>query len=182
MPYSQVFQEKVTEAASIILHHAGGSISYLSLVKLIYLADRRALELWEKPITYDTFASLPLGPVGSNTCNLARGISTDSTFWGQYIETFGKDVRIKSEYPKIKKLSPDEINLIEEIYSKYGHMGKYELARFTEKLPEWKNPGKSSFPIELRELLNILNFNKEDSIRIESEIQQDSELDALLSV
>ena len=182
MPYSPIFQKKVTEAASIILHLAGGRISYLKLVKLLYLADRKAIEQWERPITYDTFASLPRGPVGSNTCNLARGISSDSQFWDQYIETIGMDVRIKGEYPKIRKLSPIEIDLIEEIFKKYRYLNKYKLAELTERLPEWKNPGSSSFPIDLEELLKKLHFSQEDIVRINYEIQQDSELDAILSV
>ncbi len=182
MPYSPIFQEKVTEAASIILHLAGGRISYFKLVKLLYLADRRAIEEWERPITYDTFASLPRGPVGSNTCNLARGKPSISEFWDQYIETINRDVRIKDKYPKIRKLSPIEVNLIEDIFAKYGHMNRYALARLTETLPEWKNPGGSSFPIELGYLLKKLHYNEEEIKRIEFEIQQDSELDALLSV
>jgi len=183
MPYSPIFQEKVTEAASIILFHAHGKMSYLKLIKLLYLADRKALEQWEVPITYDTYASLPHGPVGSGTCDLARGLVEDAQYWEQYIETVGMDVRIKGEYPKIRKLSRDEIALIEEIYFKYRHYTKYQLAELTEKLPEWRNPGESSYPLPLEDILQKgFQLNIGEVKRIRSEVMQNSELDVLLSV
>ena len=102
LPYSPTFEQRATEASSILLQKSGGRMSYMKLVKLLYIADRKALEEWEHPITYDTFASLPRGPVVSSTLNLAKGLYPDKDYWNQYIEQINKDVKIRTEYPKIK--------------------------------------------------------------------------------
>lgn len=181
MPYNPFFQQRVTEAASILLSKSSGRMSYMKLIKLLYLADRKAYETWEHPITYDTYASLPKGPVGSSTLNLIKGIYPDRSYWDQFIETIGKEVRIKGEFPKIKKLSPADEKLLDQIYSEYGNYTQFELAEITEKLPEWNNPGKSSSPIELFDLLKKLKYNSEDIERITTEIHEKSTLDSIFN-
>jgi hypothetical protein len=148
---------------------------------LLYLADRKALEEYEHPITYDTYASLPRGPVVSSTLNLARGLYPHSDYWDQYIELAGNAVKIRGEYPKLKKLSPADVKILESIYSEFGNKDQFQLATITERLPEWKDPNGSSLPIELDELLNKLKYDTKDIERIASEIQEKSILDSIFS-
>jgi uncharacterized phage-associated protein len=181
MPYNPTYQQRVTEAASILLKESGGKMSYMKLIKLLYLADRQAFKDWEHPITYDTYASLPMGPVLSSTLNLAKGLSPDKNIWDQYIELDNKDVKIKGEYPKIRKLSPADVKLLQKIYAEFGKFDQFQLAKISEKLPEWKNPGSTSFPIELHELLKVLEYSDEEIERISLEIQDRSALDSIFS-
>jgi len=46
-------ERKATEAASVLLRLRGGQMSHLKLIKLLYLADREALDRWSVPITHD---------------------------------------------------------------------------------------------------------------------------------
>lgn len=118
-------------------------------------------------------------PVGSSTLNLVKGLYPDREYWDQFIEKDGVDVKIKGKYPKIKKLSPVEIELIEAIFKDYGQYDQWQLARISEGLPEWKNPHGSSLPIELPELLMFLEYSPEDAERITFEFQEESVLDNL---
>ena len=56
-----------TQAAARLLKRAGGPMSHMKLIKLLYLADRRALVRWGRPITCDWYVSMPQGPVPSFT-------------------------------------------------------------------------------------------------------------------
>jgi uncharacterized phage-associated protein len=179
MPYSPIFEQKATEAASVLLRLSGGEMRRFKLVKLLYFADRKALEERERPITYDHFALLPKGPVVSSILNLARGLYPHSEYWNQYIKKIGLDVKIRGEYPKIKKLSPADIKLLNQIFAEYGKYTEFELANMSEKLPEWRNPGDSSYPLELPDLLKELHYDTKDIERISSEIQEKSALDSL---
>ncbi len=178
MPYSPTFQQRVTEAASVLLQESGGKMSYMKLVKLLYFADRKALEFYEHPITYDSYASLPRGPILSSTLNLAKGSYPNSDYWDEHIELVGKAVKIRGAYPKLKKLSPADVKLLKEIYAELGKYDQFQLAKISETLPEWKDPKGSSNPIELDELLKKLDYANDDVERIASEIQDKYILDS----
>ena len=45
-------------------------MSYMKLIKLLYLADRKRLLERGRPITFDTYYSLPHGPILSRTKEL----------------------------------------------------------------------------------------------------------------
>ena len=63
-------QRKAAHAASVFLRLRGNKMSYLKLIKLLYLLDRTALERWERPVTGDRYVSMKLGPVLSNVRDL----------------------------------------------------------------------------------------------------------------
>ena len=71
-------EAKATQAAACLLKLRGGQMSYLKLVKLLYLADREALLRWDRPITTDRYVSMDNGPVLSRVLNLING-SYEST-------------------------------------------------------------------------------------------------------
>ena len=45
-------------------------MSYLKLLKLLYIVERTALLRWGRPVTFDRFVSMPHGPVMSRTYDL----------------------------------------------------------------------------------------------------------------
>jgi len=45
-------------------------MSYLKLIKLLYIIDREALLRWGRPLTGDRYVSMDHGPVLSQTLNL----------------------------------------------------------------------------------------------------------------
>jgi uncharacterized phage-associated protein len=179
MPYDPRFEQKTTEAAALLLKLCGGRVKYIKLLKLLYYADREAFALWERPITYDTYAALDNGPIVSSTYDLIKGNYPQSKFWNNFIVTDGYYVRLKGNLPEIKKLSPAEIDLIEAIFAKYGSLEPFELSKRSHRLPEYREPPEgSSSPIPLAELLIALNYNQDDINRITSEVQEESSITA----
>ncbi len=60
-------------------------MSYMKLIKLLYLADREALARWGRPITTDSYVSMKHGPVLSEVLNLITDPLSDQTFWARHI-------------------------------------------------------------------------------------------------
>jgi hypothetical protein len=60
-------EDKATQAAARLLKLRGGAMSHLKLIKLLYLAERASLVRLGRPLTDDSCASLPHGPVLSAT-------------------------------------------------------------------------------------------------------------------
>ena len=65
-------EAKATQAAALMPELRGGQMSYLKLIKLLYLLDREALLRWGRPITTDTYIAMDNGPVVSRICDLIR--------------------------------------------------------------------------------------------------------------
>src|SRR2546427_10682021 len=89
-------EDKTTQAAARLIQRAGGKMNHMKLIKLLYLAERRALIEWGRPITFDWYFSLPHGPVLSFTLNKINEPvdPTLDSYWHQYIsERTGSEVR-----------------------------------------------------------------------------------------
>lgn len=65
--------------AAFFLYRNGNRLSILKLMKLLYLADRESLARFGSPLSYDRFASLPHGPVLSQTLDYINGFWKSST-------------------------------------------------------------------------------------------------------
>ncbi len=150
-------------------------MSYLKLIKLLYLLDRTALERWERPVTGDRYVSMKLGPVLSNVRDLIvwEQPGNESDLWHQLIQKVGTyDVELK-EAVEPDSLSQRELDLIDEIFKKFGQMGKFELAEYTHTLPEWKKPetDNSASPLEYEDILKGIGKTPEEVSEICREIQ-----------
>src|ERR1043165_887262 len=133
-------QRKTAHAASIFLRLRGGKMSYFKLIKLLYLLDRAALERWERPVTGDRYVSMKLGPVLSNVRDLIvwEQPRNETDLWHQLIGNAGNfEVELK-QAAEPDSLSQRELDLIDEIFQKFGRMDRWKLAEHTHTLPEWK--------------------------------------------
>jgi uncharacterized phage-associated protein len=177
-------EQKATEAASLLLSmQKGGRADYLWLIKMLFFIDRAAFSKWERPITYDLYVSMPHGPVASTIYNLIMK-NLPSNIWKMYIVTLPKnyEVMLNGSPARIKKLSMAEVTLIREIYQEIGHHTGFELEAISHHLPEWHDPNGSSIPINLDELLSVLEYDQEDIKRIQIELEEEAQLDALPGV
>lgn len=154
MPREPLDEEKATQVAARLLRYAGGSMDELKFIKVMYLIDREALLRWSSPITNDVFFSLPAGPVQSGICDLVRHESRPNGFWKKHIATQRKKLLVKLvKDPGAGRLSEAEEALIDELSEKYKDWRPTKVRDFTHKLPEWKDPGRGSIPIEISEIL-----------------------------
>jgi uncharacterized phage-associated protein len=152
MPFSQ---EKATASAAFLLRLRGGQMSYLKLIKLLYLADREALHRWGFNITTDRYVSMEHGPVVSHIYNLITIEEPNNQFWAKYITPpLGVyEVALTTGDIPEDQLSPAEEKLLTEIYEKYGSWNRWKVRDYTHNLPEWKDPGNSSLPIPVQDIL-----------------------------
>jgi uncharacterized phage-associated protein len=156
--------EKATAAAAFFLKLRGGRMSYLKLIKLLYLADREALHRWGFNITTDRYVSMNHGPVVSNIYNLITLDAEDSAFWSQYITpplgVFEVELRL-NEVPD-NQLSRAEEKLLTEIFGTYGTWNRWRIRDYTHDLPEWKHPNDSSIPIPIEEMLRAQGESEDE--------------------
>ena len=153
-------EDKTTQAASILLQLANGSLNVMKLLKLLYFADRHALLNWGRPITFDWYVSMSHGPVLSFTLDKINATKQqdNSSYWHNYIsERQEHEVHLINNAPN-DQLSPAEENALRSVWKEYGHMDQYEISERSHKLPEWQNPEGSSLPISIGRILLYEGF------------------------
>jgi uncharacterized phage-associated protein len=178
MPFDE---RKATEAAAFLLRLRGGRMSYLKLIKLLYLADRAALSRWGFTITNDRHVSMPHGPVVSNTYNLMID-EADKPIWARYITPpLGNyEIATTDETCPTGTLSRAEERLLTEIFDQFGRMNRWDLRDYTHALPEWHDPHGSSLPISVPEILEAQGVAAEDVEAIVGEMRAEELADEIL--
>ncbi|MFQ6117800.1 MAG: Panacea domain-containing protein [Candidatus Bipolaricaulia bacterium] len=164
-------EKKATEMAAYLLEKSGGKMYYLQLIKLLYIADREALRRWGYPLTGDSYFSLPHGPVPSRIKDLVTDDPqfSGSKFWTSYIRTENYEVKLQRKAP-LGSLSQADIELLDEIFDKYGQLERFELADMTHEFPEWQDPQGSRIPITYEEILRAVG-REEDAEELVEEIE-----------
>lgn len=167
---------KAAQLAAFFCNREGAPIPVLKLVKLVYLADRQFLETYGFPITNDTHVSMPHGPVNSATLNHIGGI-VDAPEWNDLIAgRAGHNVAIARQLTDVDtdELSEAEIEVMDAVWEKFGHMTKFEIVQWThDNCPEWEDPKGSSYVIPLERTLRYLGFDNADQFAKRSEVYRD---------
>lgn len=164
---------KATQAAAYFLSlYPDKKTHYFKLIKLLYLADRAALLQRGIPITTDSYVAMKHGPVVSTIYDFIKKEHKPKPIWSQYISepSVFKTVRLLQSAPT-DKLSRAEEKLMNGIFSQYGYWNRYQLRDYVmHKLPEWKNPGKTSIPISIAQILKAGGENDNDIEAIQAEL------------
>jgi uncharacterized phage-associated protein len=167
-------EAKATQAAAAILRMRGGRMHYIKLIKLLYLVDREALLNWGTPVTTDHWVAMKNGPVGSNVLNLITEETREKPIWSRYISPprdWIVELLAQDELPN-DRLSRAEENLIKRVFDEYGHRNRWDLIdNVMHKLPEWTNPGGSSTPISVRDILESEHEDPEEIKAITRELR-----------
>lgn len=169
-----VFNErKATQAAAHIIKFYKGTLSYLKLIKLLYLADRKALIETGSPITGDKMVAMPKGPVLSMVYDLITWGERESGYWREYIsEPTHYNVSLVKDNPENDELSKYELGILDDINEKLGHLDKWQLVDLTHELPEWEDPKGSSYPIPPEKILQVENIPSDEIRRITEESEE----------
>lgn len=132
-------EKKAAQAAAHLLGRAGGSMPYMKLLKLLYLADRENLVERGLLITGDRLVAMERGMVLSHVLNLVRG-KTHGDWWPRYIQFEGEyDVSVTDRTDN-EELSEFEISLLDKAFDSHGHMDKWDLVEHLhDTLGEWKS-------------------------------------------
>jgi uncharacterized phage-associated protein len=177
------FRERpATQAATRLLQKSGGTLPYMKLMKLLYLADRKALLELGRPITFDRYVSMKHGPVLSQTYDLmvAEEAPQEHSYWRQHIsEPREYQVRLRGESPR-DALSPAQEQILDEIFAEFGALDRWALLDFTHTLPEWQDPHGSSMPIALRDVLRAGGLDDDTADAVENDLLGEDSLSRLL--
>ncbi|HKI37736.1 MAG TPA: Panacea domain-containing protein [Gemmataceae bacterium] len=150
--------EKTIQAIAAFLHfHGSTEMSYLRLLKLLYLADRESLKEIGRPITGDRVAAMKHGPVLSGVYDLIKGEHTAWPLWSQFFRSKGYRVEMVQD-PGNGRLSKYEIGKIRELTERYAEQNEWDLVEIVHRLEEWRrnDPGDSSKPISLDHILEAV--------------------------
>lgn len=149
-------EKKATQVAGLFLaiRKQGGRMSYMKLIKLMYLADREALMRWGWSMTNDEYVSMRHGQVLSATYNLMKEKAPRRSYWKRFISaaTTRKEIKLIRE-PETGELSKADRALIQEIFDKYGHLDRWELAKITHDLPEYRETKGRSLSVAYSDVL-----------------------------
>jgi len=159
---------KTIQIVQHILAKSEYRLNYTKLIKLLYLADREALRLWDSAITKDSYALLHQGPILSGLYDFIKGEygdRADQAQWNAFFMRDGYDLIAihKSELPK-DELSPREMEIIDSTEKKYrgwDYRKLIELLHDKSKYPEWEDPGETSLPLSLENVLRALGRSEE---------------------
>jgi uncharacterized phage-associated protein len=156
---------------------------YIVLLKLLYLADKEMLLTWGVPMTYDHWYAMKYGPVLSNTLNIIKASAAKNTsarshegdYWDQHIRKDGYDLELVGD-PGDDLLSEAEEAIIDKVFEEHGKKDKWALVDWTHELPEWTNPGDSSYPITYDQVLRIEGRSAEAIEDLMANIKVEDEL------
>jgi uncharacterized phage-associated protein len=150
--------EKTIQAIAAFLHfHGSKEMSYLRMLKLLYLADRESLQETGRPITGDRVVAMEHGPVLSSVYDLIKGEHTGWSVWSKFLGKKGYRIELLED-PGNGALSKYEIGKLRVLTERYADQNEWDLVEIVHGLGEWKmnDPGKSSKPIPIDDILEAI--------------------------
>jgi uncharacterized phage-associated protein len=174
-------EAKATQVAARLLEKSGGHMSHLALVKLLYIVDREALARWGRPVSGGKYYSMPHGTVISPVVDLMRSIEgwDEPTFWTQHLTKMDNEMRLKEPAGE-DELSDAEIELVDEIFERFGRLSKWQLRDLTHEFGEWIDPHGSSIPIGIDEVLHHVGKTAEQIVEIIDDLNELQKVNALI--
>lgn len=154
---------KAIACAAYLLELESGSMEYVRLLKLMYLADRRHLEKHNHPITGDRAVSMKHGPVLSEAYRQIREPDHRQAEWARTIAIEQYRARLVAERANVGRLSRAEIATLREVREEYQYLGTWDLVELLhDTLPEWHDPGAGMAPIAPRTIMSALGKTEEE--------------------
>jgi len=131
---------KATQAAAYLIKKYRQPLHYMKLVKLLYYANRRSLELYDTPIVPDSIVAMDRGPVLSHLLDSIRYRLQTEKFWQTHIsKPEAYSVKIIRD-PGIGKLSRRALAVLDEIDALLHNEDRFTISESTHELPEWSPP------------------------------------------
>lgn len=176
---------KATQVAAYLLWKRGGRMSYLKLMKMMYIAERQFLLQYGERLTGDKMVSMPRGPVLSETYDC---FLEGRDYWNSWITNPGNydlalvgSVSVNQNDPldTFDELSVAEKNVLDSVFDQFGSSNRWELVRLLhdpEYCPEWEDPNGSSYPIHIDSLLMKNGKTKGESDSILEKLREEEDL------
>ena len=145
---------KAAEAAVYLLAQNKGRMKSVKLLKLLYLADRQAFIESGYPITGAKMVSVDTGPALSEVYTQLAWGDVAETPWSQLIAAEAEfQVSLRQADGELVHLSDYDEAVLGQVFEKFGRWDPWALVRFTQTLPEWRDPDGSALLIDTRIIL-----------------------------
>lgn len=189
--------KKAVQALNLLANRNGGTLNKMKAIKLIWLADRLHLRKFGRSITGDEYYALPNGPVPSGTRDVLESSDflddTASDYASEYISAVDKYNFKTLSKPNLNVFSDTDVQSLESVFSKFGHLDHFALSDLSHLFPEWKKHesaltkrlssrfqiNQSDFFININEASGLFN-DSEETLLISRQIFD--ETSTLLSV
>jgi uncharacterized phage-associated protein len=186
---NSLFDERRTaQAAAFLLFSGGGTLPIVKLMKLLYLSERLSLKRYGEPITGDSLVSMPHGPVLSMTYDHINGaVQSSSGGWDSWVAdrsnhrvSLADPSMIRSPEQDLLRLSETDLEILQEVWDEFGHMGTWELVEYThsDACPEWEDPEGSSRPIPYGKLFHFLGYSEEQAQNAVARLEEQRHINA----
>lgn len=133
----------------------------LSLLKLIFFADRYHMRKYARSITDDTYYAMQYGPVASNVKNILDFdfLSEDEkNYIEKYLSKEEKYYSVTNHSEPLEMLSDTDKEALEFAIENFAHNKTFDLVDMTHNYPEWKRFEKSLEDGLKREKMNMEDF------------------------
>lgn len=180
-------ERKVAQMAAYLIRKDGERMPHLKLMKLLYLSDREALAKYGFPLSGDSVVAMPHGPVLSMTLNLMDGdVESAPGGWEAWIsDKENHEVSLRNaafSLADLDQLSPADLEVLDIVWNKFGHMGKYEIRNYThQNCPEWQDPNGSSHPIPMQKIFAALGHPPEKAAILAARVEAERSVDKLFA-
>ncbi|MFA0226680.1 Panacea domain-containing protein [Vibrio splendidus] len=177
-------EEKVTQMAAYFLLRNDRRLPYIKLIKLLYLAERKAFDKWGTSMSGDRFVSMPYGPVLSQTYNLiqAHAPEDDSPWQSTIKDEANHEVSLieNLDVDDLDELSRSDCKIMDSVFESYGHMKPFDLVAYTHKqCAEWEDPQGSSYPIKPETIFRALGKNEDQVEKLIEKYREEQALDSI---
>lgn len=149
---------KAAEVAAYFAARAGQAIDKLKLIKLIYLADRLAMDELGRPILNDEHFSLKDGPICSLSLDGLNG-QRESSVWKTHLTRNAhriSSVRTTADL-EFDEVSARELRVLDSVWDFFGRMSTSEVRQWThDHCPEYEEVMTGRRPIEYRRIFEAV--------------------------
>jgi uncharacterized phage-associated protein len=182
-------EKKAAQVAAYFLFRAGGSLTILKLMKLMYMAERQSFAEYGEPIIGDRLVSMDNGPVLSRTYSHMNGEYLSVVGgWDDWVAdreshflSLKDGVRIDRPRNDLQELSDADLAVLDHVWGDFGKMDQWDLVRYTHRhFPEWTDPHGSMVPMSYEQLFSALGYNNEAREAIISHLREQAELNGAL--
>ena len=187
-------EQKAVQVTRLFIQCNGDqSFSTRKLLKLIYLVDRKALELWGFPVTYDTPKNLPYeGLMPSHTYDLidppknkrnAPNMFMPDNYWYHYfcMSNEGHYIIPTEPNPGTADLSRAEIELVGNVFDQFGYKTDEQLDDYFRTLPESRHSETPHGEIDWKFLLQAVGWEGEDLAEIKKDLEFQAKFEGLIT-
>jgi uncharacterized phage-associated protein len=157
---------KAAQVIAFLIREQGGNADMIKTVKLAYLADRRFLDLYGRPILNDDLYCLDHGPIDSTTLDYIKGNINDTkkrSIWAEYVTAVDQKTwqfSITKGDIYFGELSDAEETTLKEVAKEFKGMEPFGLVDWIhENCREWVNPRGTSTYLDYKDILKALGKN-----------------------